>query len=81
MEGIPGSLSGQSMNREEKLKKDRTQLCRGKAMERVNLGKRELPAAGCVFAEMHVDLKGPWKGSSFFLQGVQDVPHLSPFIH
>lgn len=69
------------MSREEKLKKDRTQLCRGKAMESVNLEKRELPVTGSIFAEMYVDLEVPWKGSSFFLQGVQDVPHLSPFIH
>lgn len=69
------------MSPEEKLKKDRTQLCRGNAMERVKLGKRELPVTGSVFAEMHVDLEGPWKGNSFYLQGIQDVPHLSPFIH
>ena len=68
------------MSPEEKLKKDRTRLCRGNATERVNLGKRELPVTGSVFAEMHVYLEGPWKGNSF-LQGIQDVPHLSPFIH
>lgn len=50
-------------------------------MESVNLEKRELPVTGSIFAEMYVDLEVPWKGSSFFLQGVQDVPHLSPFIH
>lgn len=57
------------MSPEEKVKKDRTRLCRGNAMERVNLGKRELPVTGSVFAEMHVDLERLGKETPSFSKG------------